>query len=89
MADIVIPEGSPVNGVQRYKHYVDQGDGTWAEFVATTGGSGGSGMFKEGASGVSSAVIVSLTTSATMPTIDLLFPRSHSLGSPLIRIVTP
>lgn len=43
MADIVVAEGSPVDGVQRYVRYVDNGDGTWSLKVSSTGGGGGGG----------------------------------------------
>lgn len=43
MADIIIPHGPVVGGVQLYKRFRDMGDGTHAEVVTTQSGDSGAG----------------------------------------------
>lgn len=41
MADLLVPVGSPVGGIQISKRFRDMGDGTFAEVFATVTASGG------------------------------------------------
>lgn len=43
MADVLIPVGSPIGGVQIRKRLRDMGDGSWAEIVWIGSGGGGGG----------------------------------------------